>query len=477
MAALAGQVFGGARLVPWHSWEEWRAVYKQLFDLDHAEKRDKGVQAVQVWKTRASRVVPLAVDLTSTIVLLKNQKQPLAEHATTLALSMAITRLVNGLIDPLQQKARAQSIKKLASELALPTSLVEIRHEATHNRLPSLQALNIASDQALLWLHQSYWLPQLTLIDELQKRAADVAASVATNLTEGRRPQPHRLEYNASTILRSFDSSHFAKHLLPALLDSATFFPPIRSVQDVPRLDDPNKQLDAVKRFLQLIDVLQSSMSQEAVGGLLLVLCSQRIVRETDTRSLAANVSISLDKRLWTRRELLCACASYVLQSKKAQSTLRVTSHQLLEVAAIIGGADDSLAGDSLLRSTLMRREWPHKLRTRGRRLLDIRRESRRIRRKYCQVSPLGIMRGSRRNARQNEICVRQVTVGEALHKSSIWSRCEHWQACALGEMVQLDSTFSQSVGGLGNRGAGVADDHADASRLELRIFGHNESG
>jgi hypothetical protein len=39
--------------------------------------------------------------------------------------------------------------------------LVEIRHEVAHMQLPSISTLRIAAQQAMSWIKQSYWLPQV----------------------------------------------------------------------------------------------------------------------------------------------------------------------------------------------------------------------------------------------------------------------------------------------------------------------------
>jgi hypothetical protein len=61
--------------------------------------------------------------------------------------SMVILRLVNALVDPLQQKAYAQSVRGLAQTLDLPDNLVELRHESTHGELPTLSVLRHAALQ------------------------------------------------------------------------------------------------------------------------------------------------------------------------------------------------------------------------------------------------------------------------------------------------------------------------------------------
>ena len=92
----------------------------------------------------------------------------------------AVIRLVNGLVDPLQLGAYARSIHSIAQQLGLPAWLVELRHAATHEDLPSLELLRDAArevgspliathqrdlicscPQAMAWLLSNYFLPTL----------------------------------------------------------------------------------------------------------------------------------------------------------------------------------------------------------------------------------------------------------------------------------------------------------------------------
>ena len=49
-----------------------------------------------------------------------------------------------GLVDPLQLGAYARSIASIATQLGLPPWLVELRHAATHEDLPSIELLRQA---------------------------------------------------------------------------------------------------------------------------------------------------------------------------------------------------------------------------------------------------------------------------------------------------------------------------------------------
>ena len=64
----------------------------------------------------------------------------------------AIVRLVNGFVDPLQLGAYARSIASIAAQIGLPLWLVDLRHAATHEDLPSLEVLRTGARKVGLQL-------------------------------------------------------------------------------------------------------------------------------------------------------------------------------------------------------------------------------------------------------------------------------------------------------------------------------------
>jgi hypothetical protein len=80
---------------------------------------------------------------------------------------LCIIRTINGLVDPSQKGVFAESIYNIASRLGLPGWIVEIRHDATHDRLPSLSLLRSGARELLSWLSDNYWQPQQAYIAEL----------------------------------------------------------------------------------------------------------------------------------------------------------------------------------------------------------------------------------------------------------------------------------------------------------------------
>eukprot|EP00213_Chloropicon_mariensis_P005447 CAMPEP_0197484196 /NCGR_PEP_ID=MMETSP1309-20131121/57280_1 /TAXON_ID=464262 /ORGANISM="Genus nov. species nov., Strain RCC998" /LENGTH=473 /DNA_ID=CAMNT_0043026831 /DNA_START=64 /DNA_END=1486 /DNA_ORIENTATION=- len=87
---------------------------------------------------------------------------------------MALVRLVNGVSGAMQKGVYAKSVANLAESAGLPRILVDVRHEATHNTLPSLSVLVIAAEQALDWLEGNYWKPQQENLLSQHKLIRDV---------------------------------------------------------------------------------------------------------------------------------------------------------------------------------------------------------------------------------------------------------------------------------------------------------------
>lgn len=144
------------RRQPWSS----AAEFTQVFDLLFSSNGDPTAQRLAVsrlhaWSIRSPSSFPVSLAATASFV---SQLLPPSEDAAErdeadeglrrrLALSMAITRFVNGLVDPMQQGYYARSIGHIAEELGLPGWFVELRHRATHEDLPGEPVLLEAATQ------------------------------------------------------------------------------------------------------------------------------------------------------------------------------------------------------------------------------------------------------------------------------------------------------------------------------------------
>ncbi|KAI9445484.1 Las1-domain-containing protein [Lactarius indigo] len=103
--------------------------------------------------------------LLSILVAIRQESTYDAGASSSLSLrqsyATAIIRLVNGLVDPLQLGTYARSISSIAAQIGLPGWLVELRHAATHEDLPSLELLRDGVKECLSWLLHNYFRPTL----------------------------------------------------------------------------------------------------------------------------------------------------------------------------------------------------------------------------------------------------------------------------------------------------------------------------
>ncbi|GAA5820654.1 hypothetical protein JCM10212_004320 [Sporobolomyces blumeae] len=153
----------------WTTPVEFHAVFSDLFESDgDLERQATALSRIAVWQSRST--CPHAVESTANLVRLilvdadpsrRSSSKP-SVHELRLSYSMAIIRFVNSLVDPLQTAYFARSISSLAAQLGLPLWFVELRHQATHEDLPSLAVLRQGARQGLDWLYSHYWLPTLS---------------------------------------------------------------------------------------------------------------------------------------------------------------------------------------------------------------------------------------------------------------------------------------------------------------------------
>ena len=82
--------------------------------------------------------------------------------------SIAVIRAVNGLVDARQQSYYAESVLSLATSMGIASWIVELRHDATHNELPSLSTLRDACNHLLNWLQSKYWSQQSDYLSRIE---------------------------------------------------------------------------------------------------------------------------------------------------------------------------------------------------------------------------------------------------------------------------------------------------------------------
>eukprot|EP01028_Stygiella_incarcerata_P009909 TRINITY_DN488_c5_g1_i1.p1 TRINITY_DN488_c5_g1~~TRINITY_DN488_c5_g1_i1.p1 ORF type:complete len:492 (-),score=130.14 TRINITY_DN488_c5_g1_i1:24-1499(-) len=148
------------RRVPWRDWGEWFEVYRLLFS-QNLHDRQKGLEIVTHWRVFGSVGVPVSIDSTAHIIEIQDDEHlQVRPELFRLSMTCAITRLVNGVVEENQVSVFADSVMRIARRIGLPETLVELRHDGTHDALPSFSALKHASQVALNWLYERYWVKQ-----------------------------------------------------------------------------------------------------------------------------------------------------------------------------------------------------------------------------------------------------------------------------------------------------------------------------
>ncbi|KAL7816903.1 Las1-like domain-containing protein [Trichoderma aethiopicum] len=125
-------------------------------------EKHKAVGRVSMWMQRGN--CPHMVESTALLMAAVLSDEAAATgnagastYAVRAAYAAAFSRFVTGLLDGHQDKLRKQSMYSIAKNIGLPATFVELRHQATHEQLPSLAKLRSAARKALDWIWDYYW--------------------------------------------------------------------------------------------------------------------------------------------------------------------------------------------------------------------------------------------------------------------------------------------------------------------------------
>ncbi|KAL2167726.1 hypothetical protein VTG60DRAFT_902 [Thermothelomyces hinnuleus] len=145
---------------------------EQAVERSHGEKQE-AVARVSMWMQRGGcpHMVESTALLTAAILSdevnggpgagsddgLARAARASRAYAVRAAYSAAFSRFVTGLLDSHQDRQRKMSMYDVAKSVGLPATFVELRHQATHEQLPSLARLRAAADKALDWIWEYYW--------------------------------------------------------------------------------------------------------------------------------------------------------------------------------------------------------------------------------------------------------------------------------------------------------------------------------
>ena len=168
-------------ITPWRTHSDLLAVRQQLYPFNtntnqnqnethntNIDLRHQAVSRIMAWKLRGN--LPHAVESTAllTDAILHHDLSINSIFSVRAVYAAAFTRFVTGFCDIGRNRERAlepSSMLVIARQIDMPDEFVALRHEATHEDLPSVQRLVAVCEQALEWLWRVYWsrLPDETV--------------------------------------------------------------------------------------------------------------------------------------------------------------------------------------------------------------------------------------------------------------------------------------------------------------------------
>ncbi|XP_072532724.1 ribosomal biogenesis protein LAS1L isoform X2 [Salminus brasiliensis] len=162
-------------VVAWMSRAEWEQLLENLHS-GQAALQTHALHRLSAWRGRFGNNTPVAVESTANLVRCRvlDSTGKLEGDDLVLLYSMALTRFVNIILER-QQGKTAKPLRRLAGKLNIPEWIVNLRHDMTHHKLPSLKWCRKGCEFVLNWLRQEYWSRQLNgrLIEDWSSSSED----------------------------------------------------------------------------------------------------------------------------------------------------------------------------------------------------------------------------------------------------------------------------------------------------------------
>lgn len=225
------------------------------------------IDKVHVLRTRGQ--LPHAVEATASLMEISiADNNGLDRHILQSSYCSALVRFVNGFLDPFQKASVALPLVKLAKEINLPVSLVEIRHMATHEEIPSLSLCRKLTAEALQWLQERYWdqLPNgKCLVPEKVSSHDDISIERLLRAYKQARKRGNHADWVLERLSNVINGSKYcAKTVWCLLFDNHVIYGEEKCIANSSRMT----------RFPQLVDLydpLLRRFSEGTNGGFLVI--------------------------------------------------------------------------------------------------------------------------------------------------------------------------------------------------------------
>jgi len=200
-------------------------VSKLIMD-DNQDSQLRAMEIISIWETRGC--CPIAVTVTGQLIADKLFVTKGGENEQRLRLSMILVRFVNGVTDLIQKRRFHQSISILAKASDIPLNIVDVRHSATHRRLPSMNQLKRAIVDAEKWLQKYYWKAQA---DKLQSRWKKILRALREINKAKSEEDDITLKREIKKLLQKTRPSTVVEVLVPTLIQHFLARPPVRAIK------------------------------------------------------------------------------------------------------------------------------------------------------------------------------------------------------------------------------------------------------
>ncbi|XP_053473944.1 ribosomal biogenesis protein LAS1L [Ictalurus furcatus] len=153
-------------VVAWLNKAEWEQVVDYLHSREPA-LQTHALHRITAWKGRFGPSTPVAIETTANLVRCQilDRSGKLERDDLVLLYGMALTRFVNLILERKQGRV-AKPLRRLASTMNIPEWIVNLRHDITHRRLPTLKWCRKGCEFVLNWLQQQYWSRQLSSLSD-----------------------------------------------------------------------------------------------------------------------------------------------------------------------------------------------------------------------------------------------------------------------------------------------------------------------
>lgn len=160
-------------VVAWMNRAEWEQVVEQLY-CSEPRLQLHSLHRLSAWRSRFGPCTPVAVETTANLVRCQvlDSGGKLEVDDLVLLYSMGLIRFVNLILERKHGRV-AKPLRRLASNMNIPEWIVNLRHDMTHRKLPSIQWCRKGCEYVLNWLRQEFWSRQLSSISDWNSDSDD----------------------------------------------------------------------------------------------------------------------------------------------------------------------------------------------------------------------------------------------------------------------------------------------------------------